>query len=105
MSGIGQAQGVYRQTKSGVIAVEALKIQIHFLDLSHPYLGAYVLIATLLNRVGALFFRSKANYHGEAPNKTPLTIVLPVTPAAVEIETNPLCVKLLGYISPFLPKR
>ncbi len=86
----------------------------------HPYLGAYVLIATLLEdwrkpppgrggpslsnpKIG--WEHSKAIYHGEAPNKTPLTIVLPVTPAAVEIETNPLRVKLLGYISPFLPKR
>ena len=32
MSGFGQAQEVYRQTKSGVLEVEALKIQIH-LDL------------------------------------------------------------------------
>jgi len=51
------------------------------------------------------FFRSKAIYHGEAPNKSPLAIVLPLTPATVEIETNPLRVKLLGLVSACSPKR
>ncbi len=51
------------------------------------------------------FFRSKAIYHGEAPNKTPLAMVLPITQTVVEIETNPLRVKLLGLVSTHRPKR
>ena len=49
------------------------------------------------------FFRSKLIYHGEAPNKTPLAIVLPITQTIAGLITNPWRFRLLGYTSPSLP--
>ncbi len=45
------------------------------------------------------FFCSKAIYHGEAPNKTPLAIVLPVTQTNKRQSTNPWRLLLLRLVS------